>query len=186
MEIDFHERSRQYFGMHEHELNRYFRLLVKPGDNCFDIGGNEGYDALMLANLSHGRVASFECDPAEAKKMRHNFEINPRLSIQVVEAFVGHDNENGSISIDHAARDLFAPNFIKMDIEGAEDAALEDASETLTRHHPKFIIEVHGADKEEKCISILKQFGYRPQVVEQDWLFRDSARRGFNRWVIAA
>jgi hypothetical protein len=159
--------------------------MVRPGANCFDIGGRDGYDALMIANLSRGTVASFECEHTAAQQMRSTFARNPALSIQVVESFVGAETSDGHITIDRASRELFIPNFIKLDIEGAEDIALEGASETLATHRPNLIIEVHGADKEEKCISTLVRFRYQISIVEQGKFLKDQARVGYNRWIAA-
>ncbi len=185
MEIDFGSRLRTYFGVYELEMNRHFKRMVERGANCFDIGGRDGYDALMMANMSRGKVASFECDHVEAENMRKTFAKNPNFSIQVIESFVGKECSAGHITIDSASRQLFPPNFIKIDIEGAEDQALEGATETLAQHRPSLIIEVHGADKEERCLSILRQFGYRVAIVNQNRFLKDPARSGYNRWIAA-
>jgi hypothetical protein len=159
--------------------------MVRSKAKCFDIGGRDGYDALMMANLSQGKVASFECEPAAAEQMRHTFAQNPKLSIEVMEFFVGSEDCDRNITIDRASRELFVPDFIKLDIEGAEASALEGATETLATHRPNLIIEVHGADKEEKCISILQRFGYRIIIVDQGKFLKDPARLGYNRWLAA-
>jgi hypothetical protein len=185
MEIDFNCQLRTYLGLHEFELNPYFKRMVTPGANCFDIGGKEGYNALMMAKLSRGRVVSFDCDHAEIEHMRRTFGRNPELSIQAIEAFVGSVDSDGYMTIDRASRELFVPSFIKMDIEGGEDIALEGASETLATHSPSLIIEVHGADKEQRCVSTLRGFGYKITVINQSRFFRDSARTGYNRWIAA-
>ena len=119
----------------------------------------------MITNLSRGKVASFECEHAAAEQMRRIFAQNPKLSVQVIESFVGAENSHGHITIDRASREFFVPNFIKLDIEGAEDIALERASETLATNRPNLIIEVHGAAKEEKSISTLRRFGYQIKIV---------------------
>jgi len=62
---------------------------------------------------------------------------------------------------------LPAPDFIKLDIEGMELAALEGMRQTLTRRHPALYLELHGAneeDKREKTLRILQfltNLGYR-------------------------
>ena len=185
MDFDLQLQLRLYFGVYEFELLPHFKRMVRPGANCFDVGGRDGYDALMMAKLSNGNVASFECDHKEGEHMRRTFAQNPGLSIQVIESFVGSEDSEGHTTIDRASRDLFVPDFIKLDIEGAEDIALEGASETLAAHRPSLIIEVHGADKEERCISVLRRFGYRITIVNQSRFLKDSARTGYNRWIAA-
>jgi hypothetical protein len=186
MEIDLRCQLRSYFGIYEFELLPHFKRMVTPGANCFDIGGRDGYDALMMASLSHGKVASFECDQIVAQRMRHTFAQNPGLSIETVESFVGAENSDKHITIDRASRELFIPNFIKMDIEGAEADALNGAIETLKSHRPSLIIEAHGSDIEDQCLSILRQIGYRVTIVNQSRFLKDAARTGYNRWIAAS
>jgi hypothetical protein len=186
MEMEPGRRVRNYLGVHEWELNGFFKRLVVPGSNCFDLGGNEGYDALMMANLTRGRVATFDFDPVMLEKLRLNIAHNPTLQIQVVKSYIGSQSGIGKMTIDDAAQEFFVPDFIKMDIEGAEDLALEGASETLAQRHPAMIIEVHGADKEERCLAILKRYGYRILTVDQSWFLKESERGDVhNRWLIA-
>jgi Methyltransferase FkbM domain len=185
MALDFRHHLKAYLGLYEYELLPHLKRMIGPGVNCFDIGGRDGYDALMLAKLSRGKVASFECEHAAANEMRLTFSQNPTLSIQVVESSVGADDGDDHITIDRASRELFAPTFIKLDVEGAEDIALQGASETLATYRPHLIIEVHGADKEENCISILRRFRYEIRVVDQGTFLKDPARVGYNRWIAA-
>jgi hypothetical protein len=186
MEVEPRQRVRNYLGVHEWELNGFFKRLVVPGSKCFDLGGNEGYDALMLANLSKSKVVTFDFDPVMLEQLRLNIAHNPTLHIQVVESYIGSQSRDGEMTIDDAARRFFMPDFIKMDIEGAEDLALDGASETLSQRHPGMIIEVHGADKEERCLAILRRYAYRTLIVNQSWFLKESERGvGHNRWLIA-
>ena len=185
MALDFSSHLKAYLGIYEYELLPHLKRMVTRGTNCFDVGGRDGYDALMLANMSRGKVISFECEHDAAQDMRRTFAKNSKLSIEVVESYVGSENGPGLTTIDQASRELFPPDFIKLDIEGAEDTALQGASETLAKHRPGLIVEVHGADKEEHCISILSRFGYNIVIVNQGKLLRDPARRGYNRWLAA-
>jgi len=67
----------------------HFKRMVTPGANCFDIGGRDGYDALMMASLSHGKVASLKCDHIVAQGMRRTFAKNLGLSIENSRIFRG-------------------------------------------------------------------------------------------------
>lgn len=185
MAVDFRSDLKAYLGIFEYELTPHLKKMLKPGSTCFDIGGSGGYHALLMAKTSGARVASFECEHDGAEEMRRVFAKNPGLAVEVVEAYVGAKNGDGLITIDKAARDLFAPDLIKMDIEGAEDSALEGASETLAKHRPCLVIEVHGVDKEAKCVALLRSFNYAVEVINQGRFLRDPYRRGYNRWLAA-
>ncbi|MGH7269466.1 MAG: hypothetical protein ACREJ3_03465, partial [Polyangiaceae bacterium] len=119
MPIDFRHQTRLYLGLYEVELLKHFRALVSRGANCFDIGGRDGYDALLMAKRSRGRVLSVECERASATIMRETFRMNP-YSIDVVEKFVCGYDDDEHVTLDSLARDTFTPDVIKMDIEGAE------------------------------------------------------------------
>jgi hypothetical protein len=182
--IDFRHQTRMYLGLYERELVPHFRALVRPGDRCFDVGGQGGYDALMLAKLSRGApVVSFECNPEAVTSMRETFARNP-YGIRIIEAFVGSSSEPGFTTLDDAAERTFAPDFIKMDIEGAEADALEGARTILREHGPALIIEVHGKEVESRCIEILSAHGYTPRIVDQSGWWAETRPLDHNRWLV--
>jgi hypothetical protein len=185
MAIDFDCHVKSYLGLYEYELLPHLRTMVHAGVRCFDIGGKDGYDALMLANLSKSEVVSFECDQFAAQEMRDTFALNPSLTIEVAECFVGASDEDRCITIDKACQEFFVPDFIKVDIEGAENVALSGAMHTLTNHKPHLIVEVHGEDKEQYCVSLLERLGYTIKIVDQGRFLKDPDRRGYNRWLAA-
>jgi hypothetical protein len=183
MRIDFRSASTLYLGLYEIELVKHFRKLVRKGYNCFDVGGNGGYYALALAKMSGGNVVSLECDRLAAQMMRETFARNP-FPIQTIEGFVAESCENDRVTLDAIATQTFVPDFIKMDIEGAEADALLGAQSILKSRKPSMIIEVHGQDVERKCLEILRSYDYAPQVQEQGHLFREMRPLSHNRWLI--
>lgn len=58
MMIDFQDgKTGMYLGLYEVELNRHLRALCRPGFRSFDIGGADGYDALIIAKYPlHCRI----------------------------------------------------------------------------------------------------------------------------------
>jgi hypothetical protein len=184
MKINFHYDMRLYLGLYEIETRRWFKQLVKPGYKSFDVGGAGGYDALLLSKLSGGgEVVSFECGDTEFSEMEETFRRNP-FPIHGVKTFVSDRNGSGETKLDAAAQKFFVPDFIKMDIEGAEDRALAGASNIIVSRKPSMIIEVHGKETEERCRTILMQHGYVPIVVDRMKLFREKRPMDHNRWLI--
>jgi FkbM family methyltransferase len=57
-----------------------------------------------------------------------------------------------------------APDLVKMDIEGAEVAALRGASKLLSEHRPTLICELHGTNA--AVVELLEAHGYDVRTVE--------------------
>src|ERR1035441_2997124 len=67
-------------------------------------------------------------------------------------------------TIDRQLQRLPAPDLVKIDIEGAEVAALRGATVLLTEHRPTIICEFHGTN--EAVSELLESHGYTLQTVE--------------------
>jgi len=185
MKIDFFNQFRQYLGMYEFELNPYFKKLVKPGYKCFDVGGKGGYSALMLSKLSQGAdVVTFECDDEAVRDLNEVVGKNS-WAIKVVKAYISDKVDEEHKTIDWAKDEFFCPDFIKIDIEGAEVLALKGAHQVLTERKPSLIIETHGLDLENQCIEILQRYGYQPKIIDQSKMFPEKRETfSHNRWIV--
>jgi FkbM family methyltransferase len=133
-----------------------------------------------------GKVVAFEPLPENADYIRFHLKLNSITWCEVVEeavgasagvaAFsydvpgssVGHlgasDTSGRTISVrvgtlDGAASRFGSPNFIKMDIEGAETEALKGAPELL-KLKAGWLIELHGPPPEKGVKALLGAAGY--------------------------
>lgn len=59
------------------------------------------------------------------------------------------------------AGELPAPDFIKMDIEGAEYLALLGARNTFAQNTPTIFLATHGRDVHDRCCRLLTEIGYQ-------------------------
>jgi hypothetical protein len=190
LEIDFRYHSKLYMGLYEVELNRDLRQLCYPGARCFDIGGNIGYDALVLANLSRGEVFTFEVDPQLCAVIERATAANPELapSITVVCAFVADstDDTSNQLSLDAfvQSRGALFPDLIKIDVEGGEASVLHGAEQILRKRRPGLIIETHGRQAEVECIEILSRYDYTPKIVDHRRWIPDYRPIRHNRWLV--
>jgi Methyltransferase FkbM domain len=186
MQIDFQHQTRTYLGLYEIELNRYLRRMLGPGVAAFDVGGHHGYDALVIAKHTGARVACFDSDPACVRGMSESFTLNPRIAglIEPVEAMVGDGRDE--FALDEWAYNCgFVPDFVKLDIDGGEVAALRSAERILSERRPSLIVEVHSRELERDCGEILIGHGYRPIIVSQRKIAPDLRPIEHNRWLVA-
>ena len=153
--------------------NRLFRqyyfdrggVVVAPvaGDHAIDAGACFGDTALFFACDvgERGHVYSFDPMPKHCEIMRENFNMNPGLGARITVFPFGlsdHGNEGTPVrsGIDPGARltddlpartidslDLLRVDFIKMDVEGSELAALKGGEQTIRRHRPKLAISLY-------------------------------------------
>ena len=191
LSIDLRYRAGLYLGFYEIELNRYFRLFCSPGVTAYDVGAQDGYHTLVIARLTGEKVVAFECDAAAYRTLGHSVAANPNLAprIEVVQSFVTNtsDPSRGQLALDDFAVSAqgFVPGLIKMDIEGAEFDALHGAEEILSQRYPHLIVETHSSELETRCDEYLREFGYRPQVVNARSWAQDNRTLAHNRWLVA-
>jgi FkbM family methyltransferase len=149
------------------------RVAAEAGDFVVDAGGCWVDSALYFADRvgAEGRVFCFEFLPANLAIMARNLDLNPELRqrIEVVDralwdqtgekvayadqgpgtALTPGGSSGGAtaetITIDDfvAEHEVERIDLIKMDIEGAELAALRGAEKTLRRFRPKLAIAVY-------------------------------------------
>jgi hypothetical protein len=181
-----HGDVQTFLGLYEIELTKHLRALALPGATSFDLGGNIGYDALVLARLTKGPVVTVECDADRADALRENAALNPTLGpITVVTSSVASSTSSASITIDDLAERHFVPDLMKIDIEGGETEALRGAGHVLASRRPNIVLEVHGEQCEWDCLELLRGAGYAPPTVvdPRRWL-PEHRPLAHNRWLI--
>jgi len=183
MEIDFSFQARLYFGLYETEIAARVRALARPGMRRFDIGSGVGYYSLALARRCGAEVVAVDASPQVTEQLRRNVAGND-LPVTIIEGRVAEDEADGSLTIDGLADAYFPPDFIKMDIEGAETAALRGATGVLAKHAPSLVIEVHGEDIETECRALLEAQGYAPYTVALRSWFAEERPAEYNGWLI--
>lgn len=144
---------------------RHPRVLPQAGDVVIDGGAYSGDTAQMFLNICGGcHVHAFEPDPAVYAQLEANlaaqglservtphrlglWESSTRLSFSLSDGKGSHITTQGSeaycMVIDTVALDGFAEqtgtriDFIKLDVEGAEMAALRGAAGVIRKFRPK-------------------------------------------------
>jgi FkbM family methyltransferase len=153
--------------------------LIWPGDTVLDCGCNQGFNAMIYSSLvgPSGKVVGFDPYPLNVAIGRFNAALNHRSNIEFVEAGISDKHATSVASTseqcialnDQIAPDLttiklvplddyasMKPDYVKIDIEGAEVDALAGASEIIAQM-PSFYIEIHP--------DFLPRFGKRPMDI---------------------
>lgn len=189
MNLDLTFQTRLWLGLYETELNSTLRQLCRPGRKAFDIGGQFGYDALILAKLTGGPVVTVDCEDFSIEAMRANIALNPDLRDRVTprKASIAakSDPDKDLLSIDDLAEQTFAPELLKIDIEGGELDALNGATRVLELVRPDLLIEVHTAELEQQCMLLLHDLDYQLELIDQRRWFPDYRPTEHNRWLVA-
>ena len=148
------------FGSYEPEETALVQSVVQPGDVVIDLGACIGYYTLLFSKLvgPSGRVVAFEPAPDSSAILQRNVSKNGLTNVTIVNAAAGATSGAGALQlsanrmdhhtqsqsaadavpIDIVALDSYFPesmtiDFVKMDIQGAEPAALRGMERILAR-----------------------------------------------------
>jgi FkbM family methyltransferase len=156
--------------IHEPVVTDAFKKYVNEQSVVLDIGAHLGYFTCVAAKLApHGETHAFEVDPKCISLIHRNVALNKLTNVTVNHAAVSnHDglekipvlehpnprlsietNAGGFIEVkairidDYVSENNLSPDFVKIDVEGAEWKVLNGMKETLDRREIVLLVEVH-------------------------------------------
>lgn len=182
-----------WLGSYEFHKQRVFSEMVKPDRVVYDVGANVGFYTILASVLvgPRGRVISFEPLPRNLAYLRGHVALNRCSNVTVVEAAVGEASgpglfkevpnpSAGHIVVDEgfpiqvvSLDDLVArgtvppPDYMKIDVEGAELLALMGARRVLIEHRPTVFLAVHGTSLKERCWEFLSTLGFDLRIMSE-------------------
>jgi FkbM family methyltransferase len=176
---------RLMLGTYEPEQTNLFIKSMKKGAVFFDVGAHAGYYTLLSSKLvgEQGRVFAFEPNPRNYASLENHIKVNRVTNAKLVNKAVadnngfamfeggggsgtGHLSEQGSFRVELVTLDSFCtnsgliPNFIKIDVEGAEMLVFHGARSIISSHHPTIFLSTHGKEIHNECCRHLKSLGY--------------------------
>lgn len=178
-----------WLGSYEYEKQLLFQQIVQEGNVVYDLGANSGFYTVLASALvgNLGKVVSFEPHPRNLVFLREHLRLNLVQNVTVIDAavsdrsgfiqfsgdgFIGHISEQGELRVKTVSLDelidtnqIPPPDFIKIDIEGAEMLALQGAKSMLNKLHPTILLATHGSEVHKDCCQFLNALGYSLQQV---------------------
>lgn len=186
-----------WLGSYELEMQKRIARELLPGAVFYDVGANAGFYSLLASMLiAPGMVYAFEPLPANTSYLRKHLELNRIQNVKLFELAIcdqagtacftteetramGKLEPGGDLCVQTAALDallmeerLAPPDFIKMDIEGAEYLALLGAKKCFAHLRPKLFLATHGREVHDDCARLLSSWNY-----ELEYTSRPSADR---------
>jgi len=147
-----------------------FARWIGAGGWLYAIEPNPLCVYFLRANLEHAGTGNFTILPVALSNRGGDcsFRINYGSSLlgvggdSTVAGKPGHEIHVEGRSLDTliAAFNLRTPDFIKLDVEGAEASAVEGMMATLEKSRPDFMIELHGREAGSQTLRRLAGLGY--------------------------
>jgi len=182
-------RSCDLYGEYSEGEVELFRQAVQPGNTVIEVGANIGAHTLFLAQqvTQTGAVVAFEPQRIVFQTLCANMAINSVRNVFAFQQAVGakpgsvkippldytKENNYGGLALGGyevgeevpvVRLDDFnfsACNFLKIDVEGMEQAVLEGAKTLISKFRPVMYVE---NDKQEKSVSLVRyidSLGYK-------------------------
>jgi FkbM family methyltransferase len=210
MKLDMRSGHRRYaLGTYEPEVCALIQSYLSGGETVLDIGANIGYFTLLMAHRAGpaGRVIAFEPVPSVYDRLCENLELNDLHHVQAERkavadregqsqmqleddaplSFTARLAESGDLAVQTMSIDSYVEtngldrlDFVKIDVEGAEDAVIRGMNRTLGSLRPAVLVEIHAKDgSESETLKRLKENGYHLRRLEPDgWTICDTRARG--------
>lgn len=186
-------------GSYEYEKRILFEKEVSKSSVVYDIGAHVGFYTLLASELvGRGKVIAFEPVPRNLKYLKKHLEVNHCENVIVIEAAVsdksgifhfnegtngsmGHLFEDGNLTVNTVSIDgvvgngkIPAPDYIKIDVEGAELLVCKGAKSTLSNYSPKIFLATHShrvPNVHIDCCNFLASLGYKLKPIAGDDLY---------------
>jgi len=176
---------------HESAVMTMLPRLIRVGSVVYDIGANIGLYATPFLSLvkNSGYVYCFEPNPVAAHYLSHNLAATGATNYLIlplaiadrggtIDLTLNPDNHGlGSVAfakqgvkikVDAMTLDAAVarfgfrpPDVIKMDIEGGETLAINGMLETIERHRPALIFELHGRQAARETLKGLGAYDWQ-------------------------
>jgi FkbM family methyltransferase len=177
-------------GNWEPAMQKIMVNVIKPGQVIYDLGANNGLHGLLMAPIigPEGMLYNFEPFEENIREINENYAMNHITNFRNIQAAVSDNNGTASfvigdhhkqghlsteaqvmeekIKVESISLDSFidlgnpGPDFMKIDIEGAEGPSLRGFSKGIMEFKPLMIIELHNPEQDLEVGKTLAEHGY--------------------------
>ena len=174
-----------WIGVYEYRKQLALRRALRQGSTMYDVGAHVGFHTLLASRTvgPAGHVCAFEPLPRNLHYLYQHLQMNGATNVQVIEAavaerpgeeaffehgsYMGGLGRGGGLNVKTVAIDSLveqgtipAPEYIKIDVEGAEIRALQGMRKTLQTYRPTIFLATHSAELHRQSLEFLRALGY--------------------------
>ena len=149
------DSNTHYANGYEADIVQLVQNRVSPGDTVLELGCSLGYFTTLFSKIvtSDGLVVGYEINKKRYEILKNNLKRNNCHNVTVYNLGVASKSHNTdsqqkekSSDNEYVALDehlTVDPDFVKIDIEGAEYEALLGMKQLLSKDRPVIVCEVH-------------------------------------------
>ena len=181
-------RALEVYGEYMQAEVELFEHVIAPGDTVIDAGANIGAHTLYFSKRvgDEGRVHAFEPQRIVFQTLCANVALNSALNVFAYQAALGasageivvdipdytRENNFGGMPLGEWQSGERAPvttidalaldrcDFVKIDVEGMEQAAIDGARRTLERLRPVLYVENDRPEHAAALVALIRSLGY--------------------------
>lgn len=149
------DSNTHYAKGYESNIVQLVQNRISSGDTVLELGCSLGYFTTLFSRIvnSNGLVVGYEINKQRYEVLKNNLERNDCHNVTVYNLGVAAESQSvdnqqtGATSdVDYVKLDehlTVDPDFVKIDIEGAEYDALVGMKQLLSKERPVIVCEVH-------------------------------------------
>jgi len=179
-----------------HETNGAVRQAAQTANWIVDVGAGAGELCILAAKLKNvTRIIAIEPDQAMVKSLQANIGHNDILyndilsgRIEIIEKFIGTQNDHKYIRLDQLSIDRSLHGFIKIDVDGSELEVLRSVNSCYRALTSTSWFQTYSSELERHCVHFLEDVGYTCRIIRNAWwrsLIPEQRPCEHNRWLFA-
>lgn len=178
-------------GAHYGYYSMFAAELTRGEIRCIE-ASNDSYDILLENTKEHSKIKATHCAVSDINEDITFYEFDSQFSEYSATDVSQFENEEWyknhppkkivipGTTIDHfVTSNSFVPEFIKMDVEGAEFKAIKGAENLFQKHTPVLVMEYLAPERQntahQNAVELLRSWGYQSYSIQNDGTLKQEA-----------